>query len=148
MRCNIFIISMKYSLRNAASDRHGDMRPVVLFIGHAPSRLWNYCSFVHGRFQRLHKSSQDYNFRKEKIYWMMSQWHGYNGMAYEADVRLMNRTDVQFWPWWTHSPWSVSCGWKGIVHVCKHHTWNKIGILATGCRRYGAKNDTKWQKTT
>ena len=29
-----------------------------------------------------------------------------------------------------------------------YHTWKKVGILANGCRRYGDKNDTKWQKTT
>ena len=27
-----------------------------------------------------------------------------------------------------------------------HHTWKKVGILATGCRRYGAKNDAKLPK--
>ena len=26
------------------------------------------------------------------------------------------------------------------------HTWKKIGILVTGCRCYGAKNDAKWRK--
>ena len=39
------------------------------------------------------------------------------------------------------------------VSVCEfyirvNHTWKKVGILATGCRRYGAKSNAKWQKTT
>ena len=32
------------------------------------------------------------------------------------------------------------------IYVNIYHTWKKFGILATGCRRYGAKNDAKWQK--
>ena len=31
-----------------------------------------------------------------------------------------------------------------IIYI--YHTWKKIGILATGCRCYEAKNKTKWQK--
>ena len=34
------------------------------------------------------------------------------------------------------------------LYIYIYHTWKKVGILATGCRRYGAKNDAKWQKTT
>ena len=28
-----------------------------------------------------------------------------------------------------------------------YHTWKKVGILATGCRRFWTKNDAKGQKT-
>ena len=27
-----------------------------------------------------------------------------------------------------------------------YHTWKKVGILATGCQRFGTKNDAKGQK--
>ena len=31
-------------------------------------------------------------------------------------------------------------------YIYVHHTWKKVGILATGCRRYWATNDAKRQK--
>ena len=34
------------------------------------------------------------------------------------------------------------------IYIRVNHTWKKVGILATGCRRYGAKSNAKWQKTT
>ena len=34
------------------------------------------------------------------------------------------------------------------IYIYIYHTWKRVGILATSCRRYGAENDAKWQKTT
>ena len=32
------------------------------------------------------------------------------------------------------------------LYMHMHHTWKKDDILATGCRRYGVKNDAKRQE--
>ena len=32
------------------------------------------------------------------------------------------------------------------IYIYLYHTWKKVGILATGCRRYGGKKHAKRQK--
>ena len=32
------------------------------------------------------------------------------------------------------------------IYIYIYHSWKKVGILATGCRRLGGKNDPNWQK--
>ena len=34
------------------------------------------------------------------------------------------------------------------TYICIYRTWKKVGILATGCRRFGTKNEVKEQKKT
>ena len=36
---------------------------------------------------------------------------------------------------------------KWVRYKYTYHSWKKIGILATGCRRWGVKNDAKGQKS-
>ena len=66
--------------------------------------------------------------------------------AFEARERGHDKVYQRYAPHiWTYIQIILAMFYR-YHHI--YHTWKKVGILATGCRRYWAKNDAKRQNPT